>query len=209
MKTRLILFGIATMALASCHRKAVIKSLPCCAKAAAASSLRASGNTATGNSVYQLQGTWTDQHEKQLTLAKLRGRPQIVAMIFTHCTSVCPRIVEQMKAIRDSLPASVRNNVGGVLVSFDPDRDTPAQLRTFAAQRQLDSQWELLKGNEDQVRELSMALNVKYQKLAGGDYSHTGNIYILDKQGNIAGTVDGLSSSVRSADAVLARLVQK
>lgn len=209
MKTRLILFGIAIMTLVSCHRKAMVKSLPCCAKDATASSGRASDNASSGNSVYQLQGTWTDQHEKQLTLAKLQGRPQIVAMIFTHCTSVCPRIVEQMKAIRDSLPASVRNNVGGVLVSFDPDRDTPAQLRTFAAQRQLDGPWELLKGNEDQVRELSMALNVKYQKLAGGDYSHTGNIYILDKQGNIAGAVDGLSSSVRHADEVLARLVQK
>ncbi|HVS93805.1 MAG TPA: SCO family protein [Mucilaginibacter sp.] len=209
MKTHIILLGIATALLASCHRQVAIKSLPCCAKDAAASVAGASDGTQGGNSIYQLPGMWTDQHEKQLSLSNLKGRPQIVAMIFTHCTSVCPRIVEQMKAIRDSLPASVRNNVGGVLVSFDPQRDTPAQLRVFAAQRQLDDRWELLKGNDDQVRELSMALNVKYQKLAGGEFSHTGNIYILDKEGNIAGSVDGLSSSVHNADALLVSLVRK
>ncbi|MBS1527134.1 MAG: SCO family protein [Bacteroidetes bacterium] len=209
MKTHIILLGIATALLVSCQRKAAIKSGPCCAKDEAALRAGISNDAEAGNSIYQLQGVWTDQHQKQLTLSKLKGRPQIVAMIFTHCTSVCPRIVEQMKAIRDSLPASIRKNVGGVLVSFDPQRDTPAQLSMFAAQRQLDDQWELLKGNDDQVRELSMALNVKYQKLAGGQYSHSGNIYILDKQGNIAAAVDGLSGSVHNADKVLARLVQR
>jgi protein SCO1/2 len=121
--------------------------------------------------VYQLTGSWTDQHEKQLTLNKLQGHPQIVAMIFTHCAAVCPRVVEEMKAIRDSLPAPVKKEVGAVLVSFDPDRDTPAQLRSYAVQRQLDDHWELLQGSNDQVRELSMVLNVKYQKLAiRGEY---------------------------------------
>ncbi|MBS1529347.1 MAG: SCO family protein [Bacteroidetes bacterium] len=208
MKTRLIIFGIAALALASCHRSQVIKSAPCCAKDIADQGAPAS-HIAGGNSIYQLKGTWTDQHEKQLTLSKLKGRPQIVAMIFTHCKLICPRIVDEMKAIRDSLPASVRKDVGGVLVSFDPERDTPAQLSQYAAQRQLDNQWELLKGNADQVRELSMALNVRYQKLSGGDFSHTGSIYILDKDGDIVQSIDGFSGNIHSADAVLAKLVRK
>lgn len=208
MKTRLILFGIATMALLSCHRRAVLKTPPCCGKDAAVKTMApmpADGN----NSVYQLTGTWTDQHEKQMTLSKLQGHPQIVAMIFTHCAFVCPRVVEEMKAIRDSLPAAVRNQVGGVLVSFDPDRDTPAQLRSYAAQKELDNHWELLKGNSDQVRELSMVLNVKYQKLSGGSFSHTGNIYILDQNGNIVQSVDGLGGNIRSAVSTLNRLARR
>jgi protein SCO1 len=208
MKTRLLIFEIATMALLSCQQRTAMKTPPCCARDGAVKAmapLPASGS----NSVYQLTGTWTDQHEKQLTLSKLQGRPQIVAMIFTHCTSVCPRIVEEMKAIRDSLPEGIKNQVGGVLVSFDPERDTPAQLRQFAVQRQLDNHWELLRGTDDRVRELSMALNIRYQKLSGGDYSHSGNIYILDQAGNIVQSFDGLDGNIHRADSVLNRLVRR
>lgn len=207
MKTNHILLGLTALTLLSCHRIPVMKSRPCCAKDAAAATTTA---LATGNnSVYQLAGSWTDQHEKRLTLSKLQGHPQIVAMIFTHCTSICPRIVEEMKAIRDSLPAAVKNDVGGVLVSFDTDRDTPAQLRSYAAQRELDNHWELLKGSADQVRELSMVLNVKYQKLSGGNFSHTGNIYILDRNGNIVQSVDGLGGNVHGVVSTLNRLASR
>jgi len=209
MKTNRILLGLATLTLLSCHKSAVIKSTLCCARDRAATTATTPSPAGGNNSVYQLTGSWTDQHEKQLTLSKLKGHPQIVAMIFTHCAFVCPRVVEKMKAIRDSLPAAVRNQVGGVLVSFDPDRDTPAQLRSYAAQRQLDDHWELLKGNSDQVRELSMVLNVKYQKLSGGSFSHTGNIYILDGKGNIVQSVDGLGGSIGSAVSTLNRLASR
>lgn len=208
MKANRILLGLATLTLLSCHRIPVVKSTLCCAKDGAAATTKAPP-AAGNNSVYQLTGSWTDQHEKRLTLNKLQGHPQIVAMIFTHCAAVCPRIVEEMKAIRDSLPAPVKKEVGAVLVSFDPDRDTPAQLRSYAAQRQLDDHWELLQGSDAQVRELSMVLNVKYQKLSGGNISHTGNIYILDQNGNIVQSVDGLGGNVKSAVSVLNRLASR
>jgi protein SCO1 len=208
MKTNRVLLGMAALALMSCHRTPVIKTRSCCAKNNAAMIMKPL-STSNGTSVYQLTGTWTDQHEKQMTLSKLQGRPQIVAMIFTNCTSICPRIVEEMKAIRDSLPANVKKQVGGVLVSFDPERDTPARLSQFAAQRQLDDQWELLQGKAGQVRELSMVLNVRYQKLAGDNFSHSGNIYVLDKAGNIVQSIDGSSGSVHKADVLLARLIHQ
>lgn len=205
MKTR-ILIGVAALAFLSCHQNPVIKTPRCCKKDAVVAPMKKPASN--GTSVYQLAGMWTDQHDKRLTLSKLQGRPQIVAMIFTHCTSVCPRIVEKMKTIRDSLPVSFRKKVGGLLISFDPDRDTPVQMRLFAKERFLDDQWELLQGSADQVRELSMALNVRYQKLSGGNFSHSGDIFILDQAGNIVQAVDGLNGNVRNADSVLTRLLR-
>lgn len=204
MKTNRILLGLTTLTLLSCHRIPFMKSHP---KDVVA--ITTAATTTDNNSVYQLRGSWTDQNAKQVTLSKLKGHPQIVAMIFTHCAYVCPRVVEEMKAIRDSLPANLKNEVGGVLVSFDPERDTPEQLKSYAAQRQLDSHWELLKGSSDQVRELSMVLNVRYQKLTGGNFSHTGNIYILDKNGNIVQSVDGLGGNIQSAVSTLNRLASR
>jgi len=209
MKTNRILLMMAALTLTACHQKRTAKLDSCCAKNNAAAKATMVMPAAGGSSVYQLTGSWTDQHDRHLTLSKLQGHPQIVAMIFTHCTSVCPRIVDEMKTIRDSLPASIKKEVGGVLVSFDPERDTPARLSMFAAQRGLDAQWELLEGSDGQVRELSMALDVRYQKLSGGNFSHSGDIYILDENGNIVQSLSGLGGSVHSADSVLTRLVRR
>jgi len=208
MKTNRILLMMATLALTACHQKPMAKLDSCCVKDNAATKATAFMPAAAGSSVYQLTGLWTDQHERHLTLSKLQGHPQVVAMIFTHCLSICPRIVDEMKAIRDSLPVSIKQKVGGVLVSFDPQRDTPAQLRQYAGQRQLDDHWELLQGSADQVRELSMALNVRYQKLSHGNFSHTANIYILDQNGTIVQSFDGLGGNIHRADSVLNRLVR-
>jgi protein SCO1/2 len=209
MKTNRILLGLAALTLAACHRTPITKSRSCCAKENAATTATKFMPEAAGGSVYQLTGSWTDQHDRLLTLSKLQGHPQVVAMIFTHCLSVCPRIVEEMKAIRDSLPASVKEKVGGVLVSFDPERDTPAQMRMFAMKRQLDDHWELLQGSDNQVRELSMVLNVRYQKLSGGNFTHSSDIFILDQNGNIIQSLDGLGRNIHRADSILNRMATK
>ena len=155
----------------------------CCAKAQAEAGIRlAAGGP---GSVYELPGLWTDQQDRRFELSKLRGRMQLVAMIFTHCSYVCPRVVERMKAMVDSLPADQREDVGCVLVTFDPDRDTPERLRQYAAQMGLDKRWELLRGDADQIRELAMALNIWYQKLGDGNYNHSTEIIELNKEGKI------------------------
>ncbi|WP_051416651.1 SCO family protein [Asinibacterium sp. OR53] len=192
----------------SCNRRPVVAPKPCCAKedAAAVSLLttRLSGDA----SVYQLPGLWTDQHNHSLSLWDLKGKVQVVAMVFTHCRYACPRLVADMKAIQRALPTAEKNEVGFVLVSFDVQRDDPVQMSRFAGQQQLDDHWVLLHGNAGQVRELSMALNVRYQRLANGDFSHSNAIYILDRRGGIRQILDGVEAQTVSAALTIKGLVQ-
>lgn len=143
-------------------------------------------------SVYQLQGNWLTQDNKTITLADLKGKVQVIAMIFTGCRYACPKIVGDMEDIELQIPAALKGKVGFTLVSFDTERDTVAHLKKFATDMNLGSNWTLLHGSEQQVRELSMVLDVNYEKQANGDFNHTSIISVFDKNGAIALRHEGL-----------------
>jgi protein SCO1/2 len=198
---------LLSAAMISCHSRPAPARLSCCEKEGTGT---ASGITTPYDaSVYQLQGTWTDQHGRTLTLNELKGKVRIVAMVFTHCGYACPRIVQDMKAIEDSLPAQEKKEVGYVLVSFDVERDDPVQLARYAAWQGLDDRWTLLHGSAGQVRELSMLLNVRYQPTGDGSFSHTNTILILDRNGNIRRSLDGLGPQTNAAVNAIDEIVSR
>ncbi|NIQ52455.1 MAG: SCO family protein, partial [Gammaproteobacteria bacterium] len=55
----------------------------------------------------------------------LAGRVRVVAMVYTSCAYACPRIMLDMKRIEAELGPEYREDVGFVIVSIDPERDTP------------------------------------------------------------------------------------
>lgn len=140
--------------------------------------------TAPDASIYQLTSTWTTQDERAVRLADFRGRPQLIAMIYTHCGYACPMIVQNMKRALSQLSDAEQAQVGRVLVTFDPERDTPEQLQVFAQAHNLDpDDWTLLRSTDLDVRELSAVLGVRYQQEASGMFSHASLITVLDADG--------------------------
>jgi protein SCO1/2 len=208
MKNNIIALGmVISIMVLSCHKAPAPARLSCCAKDGAVVASSLTGSLEANASLYQLPGEWTDAHNHSLELKALKGKIQVVAMIFTHCGYACPRLVQDMKAIEDALPAAVRNDVGYVLVSFDTERDGPAQLGRFAGQQGLDERWVLLHGGAEQIRELSMLLNVRYQRLEDGNFNHSNSIFILDKKGKIIQSLDGFESQAGLAVNAISRLV--
>ena len=154
-------------------------------------------------SVYQLDAAWTTDGGRPFKLGELRGRPVVLAMFFTSCGYACPRIVEAMKEIRQSLPPVARDRARFVLVSFDDERDTVAALQAYREIHELDAQsWILLRGEPGQVRELAAVLGVSYKKNALGQFSHSNLITILNGEGEIvhqrAGLGGGLAEAARA-----------
>jgi len=144
-------------------------------------------------SLYQLPSRWSDQEGRSITLPDLQGKVQVLAMIYTHCQSVCPAILEGMKATEGQLTASERRRVGFVLVSIDPRVDTSAQLKAYADEKKLGPAWRLLRGSPEDVRELAATLDFKYRKTSSKDYAHSAMITVLDPQGEVLHQQVGLS----------------
>lgn len=154
-----------------------------------------------GPSLYVLDQAWTDQHGDTVLLSELAGRPRVVAMVYTHCTWACPRILADMKRIEAEFSdLSPERSPGFVLVSIDPARDTPERLAAFAESARLDpSRWTLLTAPDDQVLELSVLLGVKYRAAEGGEFSHSNLLTVLDEHGAVAARVMGLNSDPEPA----------
>jgi protein SCO1/2 len=141
----------------------------------------------TDQSLYLLDSIWTSDVGRQIKLGALRGRPQIVALFFTHCEYACPILVGELKAIETKLPAGVLRNVDFLLVSIDSKRDTPAELAVFREKRELlRDRWTLLRGGADDVRELAALLGVNYAEDSRGQFAHTNLITLLNADGEIA-----------------------
>ncbi len=145
------------------------------------------------DSIYHLDSQWLDQDGARIPLGALRGKPQIVAMIYTNCEYVCPLIVDEMKRVEQALPADVREQVVFSLFSFDPERDSVAVLKAYAAKRNLDGRrWRLYTGQPDDVLELAAVLGVRFRKEPNGDFSHSTIITVLDRSGVIRHQLLGL-----------------
>ena len=154
-------------------------------------------------SIYQLDGKFTDDSGRPFALGELRGRPVVLDLFFASCGYACPLTVTDMQAIRAQLPAAVRDRAVFVLVSFDTARDTPEALAKYRAQRSLDSSWVLLHGSDDAVRELAALVGVKYKQEADGAFSHSNILTILNPQGEIVHQRIGLKGGLDEAAAAL------
>lgn len=173
---------------------------PCCRETAAAKPL-------ADASLYQLESKWNSDVGREVKLGVLRGRPQVVAMFFASCESTCPVIVENMKEIERKLPEVLRGKVDFLLVSFDVERDTAAALHAYRTKQNLSvTNWTLLRGGEDDVRELSALLGVNYKKDARGQFSHSNIITVLDAGGIIVFQQNGVNKAATEAIAALQKL---
>jgi protein SCO1/2 len=73
------------------------------------------------------------------------GRPVILNFIYTSCTAICPVMTQIFAQIQRRL-GEERDKVHMISVSIDPEQDTPARLREYAAQFQAGAQWTFYTG---------------------------------------------------------------
>jgi protein SCO1/2 len=173
----------------------------CCAAALA-------GTAYSKESIYQLDAAFTDDAGRPFALGSLRGRPVVVAMFFASCGYACPLTVTDLLAIQGRLPAELRGQTAFVLVSFDVARDTTAVLARYRAQRALDPNWTLVRGDGNSVRELAALLGVKFKQEADGAFSHSNIVTLLNREGEIVHQRLGLTGGLDEAAAALARTIK-
>jgi protein SCO1/2 len=145
-------------------------------------------------SIYGLGATWTTDAGQRMKLVALAGRVELVAMMFTSCPSVCPTFVREMLTLDRSLPGRLREHTHNVLVSIDPERDTPEVLARYREKMGLDPErFTLLRGAPGDVRELAQVLGVSYGKSEGSDIAHTRLVTVLDARGEVVHQQTGVS----------------
>jgi len=160
----------------------------------------------TDQSIYHLESEWWNQHGEVQPLGSLAGRVQVISMVYTNCSYTCPRILADMKRIEAEVYDTER--LGLVLVSIDPERDTPDRLRHFAEATRLDPEaWTLLSGSDGDILELAVLLGIKYRAEGDGEFAHSNAMLVLNPAGEVVYRQLGLGEDLAPMlDAIRAAL---
>lgn len=146
------------------------------------------------NSIFNLTSEWKNQDGKVVHLKDFGGKVNVAAMVFTACRSACPRITADLQRIEAEVQKKYPNEIGFLLISMDPERDTPEKLKQFATDHQLDlSRWTLLTGNSDDVMEIANVLEVRFKKSIENGIDHSNIIHVIDPAGVIVHQQIGLA----------------
>lgn len=149
-------------------------------------------------SIYNLPSVWTNQNKQKIELKELKGNVLVMVMIYTSCQAACPRLVADMRAIEKQIPEAQKNKMKFVLISIDPQTDTPERLKKFAIENKMDSgQWIFLRGSTDDTREFAAVLAVNYKEISPLNFSHSNIISVFNQQGELVHQKEGLGVDIK------------
>jgi protein SCO1 len=120
--------------------------------------------------------TLTNQDGKPVTAASLRGRPLVVAFVYSTCRDTCPAQVQSIRGALDDLG----HDVPVIGVSVDPANDTPSRARTFLLQQSMTGRMDFLLGTRAQLEPVWKAFGIAPQTKGRDHSSYT---VIVDAKG--------------------------
>lgn len=102
-----------------------------------------------------------------------------------------------MKQIQEELGEYDSKKVNFVLVSIDPEVDTPTRMTEYLKINNFDSkQWIFLRSDNAGTREFANVLAVKYKEISPIDFSHSNIISVFSEDGILTYQKEGLNSDV-------------
>ena len=141
--------------------------------------------------------TLKERSGAEITIADLRGKVWIAAFIFTRCKMGCEEVTATMVKLQSELNLAEADDLRLVTFTVDPERDTLADLQTYATKvKSHPSKWLYLTGSEKYVRMLlkegfKVTAEKKTDGKPGDEFDHTTKLYVIDKRGDIRGSFDG------------------
>jgi protein SCO1/2 len=166
------------------------------------------GETAL-TSPMSLEGPFSlvDHTGKPVTDKDFLGMPHVRFFGFTHCPDVCPTTLSWLGDLVEQSGADVPI----LLISVDPERDTPAVLADYISS--FGPNIIGLTGTALQVDGVikSWKAFAKRVPQEGGGYTmdHTASVYLVDGNGAFRGTLDIHDASPTANLAKLKRLLEK
>jgi len=133
----------------------------------------------------------TDQNGETGGPADFKGSPVILSFAFANCQTICPAVLDQLKAAVDS----IGHRVPVLIVTLDPWRDRPSKLETMSQLWELGPRSRLYSGDVDSVLDVLNKYRVPISRNEqNGEVTHPPLVYIIDAEGRIAYTFNNPTS---------------
>jgi protein SCO1 len=141
-----------------------------------------------------------------LSLEDYRGRHLWIYFGYTSCPDACPMSLGWISGALSRLPPDWQGKVAGLLISVDPERDTEARLRDYAAHFHPDI--DAATGPHEQLREIAARYGVFYQhteveSALGYVVDHSSSIYLVGPDGALLEVYPHGTTSARLLEGLL------
>lgn len=133
----------------------------------------------------------TDQDGRQVQVNELKNKWSLLFFGYTFCPDICPATLAQLRQLQGQLPQETRDNLRVILVSVDPNRDTPAQLKKYLDY--FDAGFIGLTSDEKTLGALANAVSIPYipADTSKENYTvdHSGNLVLIGPDGTQRGFI--------------------
>lgn len=121
----------------------------------------------------------------RVNLNGFRGKAVLLYFGYTFCPDVCPATMVELAQAVDILGKDA-DKVQVMMISIDPERDTPDRLEEYVAH--FDPSFIGLTGTESQVAEVAATYGIFYEKHEGTAATgylvdHTASVVVVDPEG--------------------------
>lgn len=135
--------------------------------------------------------TLTNQDGEAVSMEQLEGRWNLLFFGYTFCPDICPATLAELRQLRGSLPEEVNQRLQPILVSVDPERDTPEQLKKYLDY--FGAGFIGLTGSLDDIQTLTNAAGVPFipGDTSKKDYTvdHGANLALIGPDGRLRGFI--------------------
>jgi protein SCO1 len=121
-------------------------------------------------------------------LAKHRGKVVLLYFGYTYCPDVCPTSLVFMRQALEQLEPDQLEQIQGVFVSVDPERDDPARLDEYT--RFFHPGIMGVSGTHEQLQQAGRLYGAAWQRTETGSamgyaVDHSSNTYVIDRDGRL------------------------
>ena len=122
---------------------------------------------------------------QRVSLDDFRGKLVVLYFGYTFCPDVCPATLVEIAGAMDILGEDAEK-VQTIMISVDPERDTPEQLAEYVAH--FDTSFLGVTGTLEEVAEVATLYGIFYEKHEGTAASgylidHTATVMVVDEDG--------------------------
>ncbi len=120
-----------------------------------------------------------------VSLSDFHGKMVLLYFGYTFCPDVCPATLANVgQALRDLGPKA--DDIQVVMVSVDPERDTPEKLARYV--QQFHPSIIGITGSQEELEKVTSLYGIYFQKTEGSDATgylidHTATLLVLDRKG--------------------------
>ncbi len=128
-----------------------------------------------------------------VSLSDFRGKVSVIYIGYASCPDVCPTALAVLTQSLKQLPDNQREQIQGIFISVDPERDTPEKLADYTAF--FSPQIIGITGTREQIDRVVRQYGAFYRKVElkdsaiGYAVDHSSRLYLVNRDGQLVKTL--------------------